>query len=83
VSLQPKLLRVLQEGEIRPVGGANSKAIKVRVIAATAKDLEVEMASGQFREDLFYRLNVVPIKLPPFVNGQKIFPSCASFLSRV
>lgn len=65
VALQVKLLRVLQEGEIRPVGGGATSDIDVRVIAATSKDLPAEMAAGGFREDLFYRLNVMPIELPP------------------
>jgi two-component system response regulator AtoC len=63
--LQVKLLRVLQENEIRPIGDSRSKTIDVRVIAATAKNLEQEVNAGNFREDLFYRLNVLPIKIPP------------------
>ncbi|UCF92476.1 MAG: sigma-54-dependent Fis family transcriptional regulator [Desulfobacterales bacterium] len=65
LSLQVKLLRVLQENEIRPVGDAKTKKIDVRVIAATAKNLEEETRRGGFRADLFYRLHVMPIKLPP------------------
>jgi len=63
--LQVKLLRVLQEEEITPLGGVGSKKIDVRVIAATAKDLNREVKEGKFREDLFYRINVMTIHLPP------------------
>jgi two-component system, NtrC family, response regulator PilR len=65
VSLQAKLLRAIQEKEIRRVGGKVNISIDVRIIAATNKDLEIEIKKGQFREDLFYRLNVIKITLPP------------------
>ena len=65
LSLQVKLLRAIQENEIRPVGSSKTKKIDVRLIAATAKNLEREVKKGAFREDLFYRLNVLPIHLPP------------------
>jgi two-component system response regulator AtoC len=65
VSLQVKLLRALQEGEITPLGGVGSKKIDVRVLAATSKDLAKEVEAGRFREDLFYRINVMTIILPP------------------
>jgi DNA-binding NtrC family response regulator len=63
--LQSKLLRVLQDREIRPVGGNHTVKVDVRIIAATNKDLEKEMEAGHFRRDLFYRLNVIPIHIPP------------------
>lgn len=74
LSLQVKILRVLQEHEIRPVGDSKTMQIDVRVIAATAKNLEEEVGKGTFREDLFYRLNVLPIKLPPLRNRPEDIP---------
>ena len=65
LAAQAKVLRVLEESRIQHVGGTTTIPIDVRVIAATNKDLEKEAAAGAFRDDLFYRLNVIPIRVPP------------------
>jgi two-component system nitrogen regulation response regulator NtrX len=72
---QSKVLRALQDGEIEPVGAAKSFVVDVRVIAATNKRLEDEIAAGRFREDLFFRLNVVPIHLPPLRDRRDDIPA--------
>ena len=74
LTLQVKILRVLQEYEIRPIGGSKIKQVDVRVIAATSKNLEDEIKKGAFREDLFYRLNVLSIKLPPLRERPEDIP---------
>ena len=73
-ALQVKLLRAIQEEEIRPVGDTKAQSIDVRVIAATARDLTREMSEGRFREDLFYRLNVVRLEVPPLRARRQDIP---------
>ncbi len=63
--LQVKLLRVIQEGEVRRIGGKSSKKLDVRIVSATSKDIAAEVAAGRFREDLFFRLNVMTLNIPP------------------
>jgi two-component system response regulator AtoC len=83
LSLQVKLLRFLQDNEIRPIGETRTKRVDVRIIAATSKNLDVEVKQGRFREDLFYRLNVLPIHLPPLMDRNEDIPIlCQHFISR-
>ncbi|MDX1811120.1 MAG: nif-specific transcriptional activator NifA, partial [Gammaproteobacteria bacterium] len=79
-SFQAKLLRVLQEGEFERVGGNKTIKVDVRVIAATNRDLESEVEKNEFREDLYYRLNVMPINLPPLRERTEDIPELANFL---
>lgn len=83
LELQAKLLRVLQEQEIRPVGSSQIERIDVRVVAATNKDLEEMMSQGLFREDLYYRLNVIDVRLPPLRNrADDILPIAEHLLAQ-
>jgi len=77
LTIQAKLLGVLQEGEFTPVGGTRGKKVDIRLIAATDKDLEKMIKDGTFREDLYYRLNIVPIYLPPLKERQEDIPMLA------
>ena len=84
LDLQVKLLRVLQEGEVRRVGAVQSRRVQVRILAATNRSLKERVAQGLFREDLFYRLNVFTVHMPPLrEHPEDIMPLCSYFLTRL
>jgi transcriptional regulator with GAF, ATPase, and Fis domain len=83
LNLQAKILRVLQEGEVKPLGGTQGRLVDVRIIAATNRDLGQAIAQREFREDLFFRLNVLPLALPPLRQRREdIAPLLNFFLKR-
>ena len=83
LALQARILRVLQENEVKPLGGTETRTVDVRVISATNRDLTQAIATGTFREDLFYRLNVLPLRLPPLrERGQDVPELLHYFLRR-
>jgi DNA-binding NtrC family response regulator len=83
VDFQAKLLRVLQEGEVLPVGGGEPRKVDVRVVAATNRVSRDEIAAGRFREDLFFRINVIPVHLTPLRERREdILPIARHFLAR-
>jgi DNA-binding NtrC family response regulator len=82
LELQPKLLRVLQEGEVTPVGAAYPLKVDVQIIAATNRTLERDVAEGRFREDLYYRLNLVELRMPALRDRVEDIPQFISYFSK-
>ncbi len=84
LAMQSKLLRVIQERSVRPIGAVTEAPINVRVLSATHKDVAGEVQAGRFRQDLFYRLNVIQIRVPPLrERAEDLAPICAALLERI
>ena len=79
LDVQPKLLRFLQKGEIQPLGEQRPSKVDVRIIAATNTDLEVMVSQGRFREDLYYRLNVIGLRVPPLRERRSEIPTIVNY----
>ena len=82
LDIQPKLLRFLEQGEVMPVGETRPQAVDVRVLAATNADLEQRVVEGKFREDLYYRLSVIRIHVPPLRERREEIPHLSTFFLR-
>jgi DNA-binding NtrC family response regulator len=82
LDVQPKLLRFLEQGEVMPVGETRPQGVDVRVLAATNADLEQRVAEGKFREDLYYRLSVIRIQIPPLRERREEIPHLSTFFLR-
>src|SRR5690606_20783169 len=83
ISAQAKLLRVLEQHEVRPVGSTETVKVDVRIIAATHQNLAEKVADGSFREDLFYRLNVITLELPPLSERREDIMLLANHFSKM
>jgi len=81
MELQPKLLRVLQQSEVTPVGSSIPQQVDVQIIAATNRELETEVVEGRFREDLFYRMNMVELRVPPLRNRIEDIPNFVEYFA--
>jgi two-component system response regulator PilR (NtrC family) len=84
LAMQSKLLRAIQERIVRPIGSTQEDAVDVRIVSATHKDLQAEVQAGRFRQDLFYRLNVIELMLPPLRERREDLPAlCRALLARI
>src|SRR5690606_21083724 len=83
LDVQAKLLRVLQEREVERIGGSHTIKLDVRVIAATHRELKKMVMEGSFREDLYYRLNVIPVQLPPLRNRREDIPVLVDYFRKL
>src|SRR5690606_8209016 len=84
LAMQSKLLRAIQERIVRPIGSTQEDTVDVRIVSATHKDLHAEVQAGRFRQDLFYRLNVIEIGVPPLRERREDLPAlCEALLARI